>query len=100
MINLFQPSKLPLSHERQFKEFLQTMVNRRVVGQFRYGKPAASQQYMSRMEKEFKVYKRTGNQEQLINIAVYCFLESIEPENKKFHWDSTVDSVTRKQFGI
>jgi hypothetical protein len=88
-----------MSFERQFKEFLQMITNRRAVGELRYGAPKAIQNYMTRMEKEMKAYRKTGNQEQLINIAVYCFLESVTPENPKFHFDNTAESVTRKSMG-
>lgn len=49
------------------------------------------------MSLELKAYKKTGNEEHLLNIANYCHLESFAPENKKFHYDNTVDSVTRKR---
>lgn len=71
------------------------MANRLMQGQCRYGEPKASQNYFTRLMMETKAYKRTGNQEHLINIANYCVLESIAPENKKFHFDNTVDSATR-----
>jgi hypothetical protein len=54
---------------------------------------------MTRLLKEVQHYKANGNFEQLLNVAVYCFLESSAPENKKFHFDATVDSVTREREG-
>lgn len=80
----------------EWKCFLQLMTNRKQVGGLRYGPPAKKQKYLSRMKKELAAYEKTGNMEQLLNIAVYCFLESEAPENRKFHFDNTVDSVTRK----
>jgi hypothetical protein len=50
---------------------------------------------MHRLELELKEYKITGNNEHLLNVAVYCWLESMAPENKRFHFDATVDSATR-----
>jgi hypothetical protein len=76
-------------------KFMQQMVNRIIQGEARYGPPKKEQNYMTRMIMEVKAYKRTGNREQLVNIANYAYLESICPENPKFHWDSTVPSVTR-----
>lgn len=80
--------------------FLQLLTNRRVLGALRYGdKPTKKQRYMSRMQKELDAYKETGNMENLLNIAVYCWLESEAPENKKFHFNPSIDSVTRREFG-
>lgn len=84
----------------EFRAFLQAVVNRRCVGALRYGdRPQAKQRYMSRMTRELSAYRREGNAEQLMNIAVYAFLESAAPENKKLHWDPASDSVTRGEFG-
>lgn len=77
------------------RDFMQKMCNRLIQGEVRYGPPRKEQNYMTRMIMEVKAYKRQGNMEQLINIANYAVLESITPENKKFHFDSTVESVTR-----
>ena len=79
--------------------FLQRMANRISVGHFRYGKPDKDKMYLSRLKLEVKAYSKTGNSEHLLNAANYCFLESQAPENKKFHWDDTTESVTRKKFG-
>lgn len=80
--------------------FMQAMANRICVGQVRYGLPVKRQRYMSRAIKELQAYKESGNAEQLFNLANYAFLESYKPENKKIHWDASVDSVTRGEFGI
>jgi hypothetical protein len=83
----------------EVKYFFQSQLDRRCVGGLRYGQPNRRQRYMTRMVKELKAYKTTGNHEHLINIANYAFLESYQPENKKYHFDATVDSVTRKDMG-
>jgi|SRR5579863_4391619 len=82
-----------------FKDFLQKMTNRLAVGSVRYGPPDSRKQYLSRLKAEVKAYSKSGNAEQLFNIAVYAFLESYAPENKKAHFDPTVGSVTRSKFG-
>jgi len=38
-----------------------------------------------------------SNAEHLINIANYAHLECYAPEHKRFHFDNTVDSATRKR---
>lgn len=91
-----------------FMVFLNRLAYRWFQGHFRYGDPNRRQKYFSRLETEVDIYKigdlskgiKPGNLEQLLNIAVYCYLESKAPENPNFHFDSTVDSATRKEFGI
>lgn len=78
------------------KIFLQMQVNRLLVGSQRYGRPKKSQKYLTRLTKELRAYRKTGNMEQLINIANYALLESIAPENPRFHFDATAESVTRE----
>jgi hypothetical protein len=101
-IKLYYPEIDIDSQELQeFKGFVQAMFNRRFVGSLRYGKKATSRQkYMTRLGKELAAYRRDGNLEQLFNIAVYAALESMAPENKKFHFNPTVYSVTRGEMGI
>ena len=96
MIQLYTPMDLVFNQEWvDFKIFLQYLVYRKYVGGLRYGPINKKQKYLSRLKKELAQYNKTGNFEQLLNIAVYCFLESEAPENKKFHYDPTVGSVTR-----
>ncbi len=79
-----------------FRAFLQGMCNRRVVGALRYSdKPDSRQKYLTRLQLELKAYEKTGNFEQLLNIANYCFLEGAAPQNKKLHFDPNAESVTR-----
>lgn len=85
-----------------FFHFLQQQANRRAVGALRYEKdgiPDRRKRYLDRLKKEVAAYERTGNHEQLINVAVYAFLESYAPQNSKYHFNPNSDSVTRKEFG-
>lgn len=100
-----------------WKSFLQAMTNRYCQGACRYGKPSTSQNYAKRLfleletylgmynvftgvytqfDKRWKKSNTSGNFEQLLNIAVYCFLESEAPQHPRFHFDNRVKSVTRK----
>jgi hypothetical protein len=90
---------VPEAEMHHFKLFLQRLTNRRAQGWARYGKINRRQRYMSRLIAEAQAYKKSGNREQLLNIAVYCFLESYAPENLKAHFDNEIGSVTRKKFG-
>lgn len=94
-MEIFWSKKLKLPNEKAFKEFIQRMANRLMQGFCRYGGPDRRQKYMTRMILEVKAYKKSGNAEQLLNIANYCHLEMYAPENKKFHFDNAVKSATR-----
>jgi hypothetical protein len=96
-ITLKQPEDPPPLEKEQvdFQFFLQRMVNRRYVGKLRYGRIESKQKYLTKLKKELHAYEQTGNAEQLLNIAVYAYLEWYAPENKKYHFDNTVDSVAR-----
>jgi hypothetical protein len=78
---------------------LKTIAYHFIQGYIRYGPQHVGLLYLSRLEKELKVYKRTGNYEHLINVAVYVILERIAPEHPKHHYDPYSDSITRKEFG-
>lgn len=96
------PDSIPLDDRTtiDFVAFLQAVVNRRCVGALRYGdRPDKLQRYMRRMTLELRRYRETGNFEQLLNIAVYCFLESQAPQNGKFHFDPSAASATREAMG-
>lgn len=101
-INIFWSDKIKRTKpdDKQFLKFVQEMAFRLMQGFCRYGEAKKEQMYMTRMTMEMKHYKRTGNMESLFNIANYCLLESITPENKKFHWDAKVESVTRNKIKI
>ena len=92
-IKKFESTVLP------FMVFAQRMANRISIGHIRYGKPDRDKLYLSRLKTELRAYQQSGNSEHLFNVANYCFLESQAPENKKFHWGDTTESVTRKKFG-
>lgn len=71
------------------------MVNRVIQGQCQYGPPSKEKMFYKRLRMELREYWKKGNLEQLLNVAVYAYLESIAPQNPRFHWDPFVDSVTR-----
>lgn len=98
IIRLEIPDSVELQNHKKsiFKMFAQTMLNRLFVGETRYGPGNKKQKYFTRMKKELQAYEKTGNAEQLFNIANYCVLEWIAPEHPKHHFDPTVESVTRK----
>jgi hypothetical protein len=94
-MEVFWSSKLKVPNADQVQQFLQHLANRIMQGHCRYGSPNKAKRYMRRLELELKEYKITGNNEHLLNVAVYCWLESMAPENKRFHFDASVDSATR-----
>lgn len=82
-------------NKQEFFSFIQAMTNRIIQGHLRYGPANRRQKYLTRLEGELKMYKKTGNMEHLINIANYCHLESYAPEHPKFHFDNLAKSATR-----
>ena len=64
-------------------------------GYARYGAPKREQCYLTRLKLEIDEYDRTGNKEQLINIANYASLEYQYPEHPLSHEDNNIGSVTR-----
>ena len=94
---VFITEKIPMPDKPELVQFLQRIANRRMVGHLRYGLDKKFR-YMSRLSAELKSYRKTGNAEQLLNIAVYAYLEQQAPENVKFHFDPTADSATRGKF--
>lgn len=92
--------KLDMNTTMYFRAFLQGMANRRVVGALRYEDiPDSRKKYLTRLKKELKAYEKGGNFEQLLNIAVYAFLEGVAPQHLKFHFDPNAESVTRAELG-
>lgn len=83
------------SHNKKVGRWFQRCANRLSQGECRYGPGDPRQRYMTRMKLEVRAYSKTGNEEHLLNIANYCFLEANFPEHKKHHFDAYVDSVTR-----
>lgn len=80
-----------------FQFFLQMMTNRAFVGSLRYGPINRNKKYLDHLRKEMRYYTTIGNAEQLLNVAVYAFLEWHAPQHKKFHFDNTEKSVTRNE---
>ncbi len=96
---LLEPESLNVDHRvvHTFKVFAQSLLNRLYVGELRYGMANKRKKYLSRLKKEVQEYSKTGNAEQLINIANYAILEWIAPEHPKHHFNPAAKSVTRKE---
>jgi hypothetical protein len=95
---LYIPKKGNVTNVDKFLSFIQSCIYKFWQGFLRYGPQDKSKRYLTRLEKELKRYKETGNLENLHNVAVYAALEAIKPENDKFHFDPTVESATRHLF--
>lgn len=78
-----------------FQKFLTCMSMRVAQGHARYSAPDQRKLYLKRLKMEIAAYTKTGNAEHLFNAANFCWLESEKPQNPKFHFDPSVDSVTR-----
>lgn len=99
-ITLPESLAIPAHEMREYWFYLQCMANRRGQGFVRYGPNTKKQKYLDRLKMEVAAYERTGNIEHLYNISNYGYLESAAPQNPKFHWDDTVESVTRKKKAV
>ena len=95
-MTFFVSDKLNFPNQKELAEFVQQIINRAMQGYARYGLPDKRKKYMTRLLMEAKAYKKEGNREQLLNIAVYCWLEGMKPENPKHHFEPTRASVTRR----
>jgi hypothetical protein len=78
-----------------FLVYLNRQAARWFQGNCRYGTPRRSKRYLSRLKAEIAAYESTGNAEHLFNASNYAYLESRAPENRKYHFDPTVESATR-----
>ncbi len=78
---------------------MQAMLNRAGVGNLRYGSPATRKRYMTRLGKELRAYRKTGNAEHLFNIGVYAWLETVTPQHLHQFFDMTAESATRGEMG-
>ncbi len=83
------------SRNKKVQRWFQRLADRLSQGECRYGPGSAHQKYHTRLKLEMRAYNKTGNEEHLLNIANYCFLEANFPEHKKHHYDPYVDSATR-----
>jgi hypothetical protein len=99
ILEVWVSDRLRVPFEREFSQFLQRMAARRDQGHAAYGTSRATKRYLSRLGRELDAYKRTGNQEHLLNVAVYAWLESVRPEREETHFDPAVASVTGREFG-
>jgi hypothetical protein len=65
--------------------FLQKMVNRLLVGHYRYGENGSRQDYLRRARQALTDYANTGNVEFLIDAANYAMLEAHYPLHYNVH---------------
>lgn len=96
-ITLNIPNDLPFDEitRRCFRCFMQSQIDRLLIGEHRYGTPDKRKRYLDRIKKELKAYELSGNYEHLLNLANYAFLESEAPQNRNFHFNPLIGSVTR-----
>jgi transcriptional regulator with AAA-type ATPase domain len=96
MIELWTPttSKMPfLTYHKEFKNFVQMQINRLVVGYFRHEQEdkkisAVDRKFVKRAKTALDSYVRTGNTENLINAANYCYLEFQRPSHKEAYFEA------------
>lgn len=98
-LEIWVSDKIGCDRLKEFERFLQDMASCRDQGYCRYGKVNRNKEYMDRLSDELRAYRKRsgGNRAQLLNLAVYAFLESIEPQHKGFHYDPEAKTVNRKR---
>lgn len=99
-----EPKTLPplksLRKSEWSSKFESYMRNRLVMGAFRYGLLSDDRKKFNRMDhciKKIKEYKKTGNQELLVDIANFCMVEFIKSEHPTSHFNSLDDSEHSKE---
>lgn len=65
--------------EEMKEEFLQYMVNRRLMGYRKYGSVKGNWDYAANIERRLEKYRETHNTEWLVDVAVYAWLEYMVP---------------------
>ncbi len=74
------------------KRFEELTHNRLAIGRLRYGqKFIGAYNHLSRMSELVKEYKKTGNDELLIDLANYALLEFVYGAHPKKHFKATDD---------
>lgn len=101
VLELKLPGTLPIPLEElaDLRAFMQAMLYRAGVGNLRYGSPATRKKYLTRLFKELRAYRKTGNAEHLFNVAVYAWLETMTPEHPNQHFSMAAESATRAEMG-
>lgn len=94
------PSRVPDLRELRESEwdsrFEQLMRNRLLMGAFRYGlikdRKASEWKALESMRRRLDAYERTGNTENLVDVANLCLLEFREPSVKSAVFHATDDT--------
>lgn len=91
------PQKMPDLDEirqRQWSpEFVELMQNRFVIGAFRYGFFGRQKSYdhLEAIERKCRLYRETGNDEFLVDIANYALAEFVVGEHPQKHFSALDD---------
>ena len=76
--------------------FIKLMENRMTMGAFRYGpfkEKSGAYNNIGSIEKRLKLYKETGNDEILVDIANLCMCEFVNGVHPNKHFESLDDSI-------
>ena len=78
-------------------EFLTLMMNRLVLGYFRYGprkvRGRRPTQNIKEIRRRITLYEKTGNQEHLVDVANFALVEFMKPCHENAHFGSQDDGV-------
>lgn len=95
------PEKLPGLEELQqtewSTEFEMCMRRRLIIGAFRYGRFQDPKKWrydlLGGLGKKLQAYQKTGNRENLVDIANYALLEFVRPSHVKAHFAAEDDHI-------
>jgi len=95
------PSCIELKQTQWSKPFETYMRNRLLMGYYRYGLLGSPEKglfdNMNSALRRIKLYKETGNQEHLVDIANLCMIEFLHPNHKNPHFLAQDDGAEHAQ---
>lgn len=83
--------------KRRMLEFVKLMENRLIMGHMRYGplqhEDKPHYDHIKAIRDKLKLYEATGNDEILVDIANYAFVEFLEGIHPRKHFSATDDTA-------
>lgn len=96
------PSLEELKQSEWSSRFEQLMRNRMIMGAMRYGRlrEPGKKTYdrVTSITQRMDLYRETGNQEHLVDVANLCLLEFEEPNHANAHFSSVDDGIHTEEF--
>jgi len=91
---------LEIEKHQSNKRFELLRIHRMIMGYFRYGDILHNKKRYDNIGsaiERLKTYQRTGNAENLVDVANLCMIEFTQENHTNFHFDSTDDIEHTKE---